>query len=403
MENSLHELITKMKSKFGWTKNLPVHTDRVIDNSRVTDHHAIIPTVNVEDTDFSELPSGEQKILSLITARLLAAVGDAAVKNVTDVEFTCADITFKANAKIMKEKGWREIQEWIIGSGAESTDSEKEDEDQSGNADVLAFIDSLTEGKSYPVSEQKITEGKTTPKQRFTEDSLLSAMERAGAEDTPDEVERKGIGTSATRAATIEKLVRIGFVERKGNKKTKYLIPTHKGTALITVIPQEIQSPSMTAEWEQKLLDVERGAYADNSFMDEIEQMITDLVKTYRVIEDAEVLMHPALEEIGTCPCCGKHVVERQKCYSCEDRNCGFALWKENRFFEAIGKKMTKQIAVKLLSEGKAAFKGCKSKKTGKTYDATVVMITDEKNRAVFALEFAKGGASHGKGKNKKN
>ena len=403
MENSLHELITKMKSKFGWTKNLPVHADRVIDNSRVTDHHAIIPTVNVEDTDFSELPSGEQKILSLITARLLAAVGDAAVKNVTDVEFTCADITFKANAKIMKEKGWREIQEWIIGSGAESTDSEKEDEDQSGNADVLAFIDSLTEGKSYPVSEQKITEGKTTPKQRFTEDSLLSAMERAGAEDTPDEVERKGIGTSATRAATIEKLVRIGFVERKGNKKTKYLIPTHKGTALITVIPQEIQSPSMTAEWEQKLLDVERGAYADNSFMDEIEQMITDLVKTYRVIEDAEVLRHPALEEIGTCPCCGKHVVERQKCYSCEDRNCGFALWKENRFFEAIGKKMTKQIAVKLLSEGKAAFKGCKSKKTGKTYDATVVMITDEKNRAVFALEFAKGGASHGKGKNKKN
>ena len=403
MKNSLHELITKMKSKFGWTKNLPVYADRVIDNSRVTDHHAIIPTVNVEDTDFSELPSGEQKILSLITARLLAAVGDVAVKNVTDVEFTCADITFKANAKIMKEKGWREIQEWIIGSGAESTDSEKEDEDQSGNVDVLAFIDNLTEGKSYPVSEQKITEGKTTPKQRFTEDSLLSAMERAGAEDTPDEVERKGIGTSATRAATIEKLVRIGFVERKGNKKTKYLIPTHKGTALVTVIPQEIQSPSMTAEWEQKLLDVERGIYEDNSFMDEIEQMITDLVKTYRVIEDAEVLMHPALEEIGTCPCCGKHVVERQKCYSCEDRSCGFALWKENRFFEAIGKKMTKQTAVKLLSEGKAALKGCKSKKTGNTYDATVVMTTDEKNRAVFALEFAKGGASHGKGKNKKN
>ena len=403
MKNSLHELITKMKSKFGWTKNLPVYADRVIDNSRVTDHHAIIPTVNVEDTDFSELPSGEQKILSLITARLLAAVGDVAVKNVTDVEFSCADITFKANAKIMKEKGWREIQEWIIGSGAESTDSEKEDEDQSGNVDVLAFIDNLTEGKSYPVSEQKITEGKTTPKQRFTEDSLLSAMERAGAEDTPDEVERKGIGTSATRAATIEKLVRIGFVERKGNKKTKYLIPTHKGTALVTVIPQEIQSPSMTAEWEQKLLDVERGIYEDNSFMDEIEQMITDLVKTYRVIEDAEVLMHPALEEIGTCPCCGKHVVERQKCYSCEDRSCGFALWKENRFFEAIGKKMTKQTAVKLLSEGKAALKGCKSKKTGNTYDATVVMTTDEKNRAVFALEFAKGGASHGKGKNKKN
>ena len=152
----------------------------------------------------------------------------------------------------------------------------------------------------------------------------------------PEETERKGIGTSATRAATIEKLVRIGFVERKGNKKTKYLMPTHKGVALITVMPEQIQSPSMTAEWEQKLLDVEKGNFQDIEFMSEIEDMITNLVKTYKVIEDAEVLMHPAMEEIGICPCCGQHVIERQKGYSCENRGCNFVLWKQNRFFEAL-------------------------------------------------------------------
>lgn len=154
-----------------------------------------------------------------------------------------------------------------------------------------------------------------------------------------DEAERKGIGTSATRAATIEKLVRTGFVERKGNKKTKYLMPTHKGVALITVMPEQIQSPSMTAEWEQKLLDVEKGNFQDTEFMSEIEEMITDLVKTYKVIEDAEVLMHPAMEEIGICPCCGQHVIERQKGYSCENRGCNFVLWKQNRFLKHLERR----------------------------------------------------------------
>ena len=228
-------------------------------------------------------------------------------------------------------------------------------------------------------------------------------MERAGADEMPDEVERKGIGTSATRAATIEKLVRIGFVERKGSGKTKFLFPTHKGVALITVMPEQIQSPSMTAEWEQKLLDVEKGIYQDSEFMNEIEEMITDLVKTYKIIEDAEVLMHPVLEEIGICPCCGQHVVERQKGYSCESRECNFVLWKQNKFFEALGKKMTKQIASKLLSDGKVPLKGCKSKKTGNTYDTTVVMKVDENQRAVFELNFEKGDAKHGRTKGKKD
>lgn len=403
METMIPDLAGKMAAKFGYTRKMAVHPKQVINNSKVSDHHAIIPTVNVADADFGELPSGEQKVLSLITARLLSALGNPAVRNEVDVEFTCADTVFRAKAKNIREKGWRDIQEWIMGSRAESTDSEDDKKEKSENADMLACIATLTNGKSYPLQNPKMEEGKTTPKKHFTEDSLLSAMERAGVDEMPDEVERKGIGTSATRAATIEKLVRIGFVERKGNKKTKYLLPTHKGVALITVMPEQIQSPSMTAEWEQKLLDVEKGAFQDAEFMNEIERMITELVRTYKIIEDAEVLMHPVLEEIGTCPCCGRHVVERQKGYSCENRQCNFVLWKQNRFFEALGKKMTKPIAVKLLSGGKVALKGCKSKKTGKTYDTTVIMTVDENQRAVFELNFEKGADKYGKSKNKKD
>ncbi len=404
MEGMLPRLVDKLVWKFGYTRHVPLHAKQVIDNKRVSDHHAIIPTVNVADAEFGQLPSGELKVLSLITARFISALGDAAVRSETELEFTCVDTVFKAKAKVLKEKGWRDIQDWIMGSNAERADSENDEEEQRGNADILAYITALTKGKSYPLQDPKLEEGKTTPKKHFTEDSLLSAMERAGAEEMPEEVERKGIGTSATRAATIEKLVRIGFVERKGNKKTKYLIPTHKGVALITVMPEQIQSPSMTAEWEQKLLDVEKGSYEDSSFMTEIEEMITDLVKNYKIIEDAEVLMHPALEEVGTCPCCRRHVVEKQKGYFCEDRGCGFALWKQNRFFEALGKKMTKQTATKLLHDGRVDLKGCKSQKTGKTYDTTVVMTVDENRRAVFRLEFdKKGEAKNGKSKDKKN
>ena len=403
MEGMLPGLVQKLADKFGYTKHVMVHAKQVIDNKKVSDHHAIIPTANVADAAFGELPSGEQKVLGLITARLLSALGDAAVRSETEVEFACEDIVFHAKAKLLKEKGWREIQDWIMGSKADEADSENDEGEQSGNADTLACIAVLTKGKSYPLQNPKLEEGKTSPKKHFTEDSLLSAMERAGADEMPDEVERKGIGTSATRAATIEKLVRIGFVERKGNKKTKYLLPTHKGVALITVMPEQIQSPSMTAEWEQKLLDVEKGAFRDAEFMNEIEGMITELVRTYKIIEDAEVLMHPVLEEIGTCPCCGRHVVERQKGYSCENRQCNFVLWKQNRFFEALGKKMTKPVAVKLLSDGKVALKGCKSKKTGKTYDTTVIMTVDENQRAVFELNFEKGAGKYGKSKNKKD
>ena len=368
--------------------NIPVHAEQVVNNKKVTDHHAIIPTRELQKCNLSELPKGELAILQLISNRLCVAVGDPHRYAETVIELDYGGTAFSAKGKTIVQNGWKAL----IQKGS----STKNDE----NEQALPVV---SVGDERKVLGSEIKEGKTSPPKHFTEDSLLSAMERGGADEMPEEVERKGIGTSAPRAATIEKLVRIGFVERKGNKKTKYLLPTHKGVALITVMPEQIQSPFMTAEWEQKLLDVEKGAFRDTEFMNEIEGMITELVRTYKIIEDAEVLMHPVLEEIGVCPCCGRHVAERQKGYSCENRQCNFVLWKQNRFFEALGKKMTKPVAVKLLSDGKVALKGCKSKKTGKTYDTTVIMTVDENQRAVFELNFEKGAGKYGKSKNKKD
>lgn len=217
---------------------------------------------------------------------------------------------------------------------------------------------------------------------------MLSAMEHAGAEEMPEDAERNGIGTSATRAATIEKLVRIGFVERKGDKKVKYLIPTHKGTALVTVMPEQIQSPLMTADWEDKLVKIEKGQYEADNFIREINGMISDLVRNYKVIEGAEVLMRPVREEVGKCPCCGQAVKERTKGFFCENKECSFVLWKENRFFESLGKKLTKQVTERLLKEGRVDMKGCHSAKTGRDYDTTVVLCVGNDKKGKFSMEF---------------
>lgn len=217
-------------------------------------------------------------------------------------------------------------------------------------------------------------------------------MENAGADEMPEDAERKGLGTPATRAAIIEKLVRIGFLERRGDKKTKYLIPTHKGTALVTVMPEQIQSPSMTADWEEKLLLIERKEYGSEDFMQEIKDTILHLVKHYEVIQDAEVLMAKERNAIGKCPLCGSPVESRPKGYFCSARDCRFALWKNNRYFESIGKTLTDSVAEKLLNSGKIKFKKCKSVRTGRTFDATVLMDVDETGRTSFSMEFENGG-----------
>lgn len=208
----------------------------------------------------------------------------------------------------------------------------------------------------------------------------------------PEDAERKGLGTPATRAGVIEKLVRIGFLERQGSGKTKYLIPTHKGTALVTVMPEQIRSPAMTADWEAKLLQIERNAYEASSFMDEIKDMISGLVQTYRVIEGADIMAQRSYESIGKCPVCGSTVENRNKGYFCSNRDCKFVLWKENRYFTSIGQKLTDKVARELLREGKVQLLGCKSAKTGRSFNAELIMRTDESGHISFSLEFAKGG-----------
>ena len=254
MDDSTARLCCLMKEKYGYTKMVPISTKQVLNSSKVSDHHAIIPTENVSDADYSEIPSGEQKILGLVTARLLSSVGDPAEITEYALEVECVGEVFKAKSKCITSPGWHLLEDWILGKKQDEEEEDSGKKDDGGSHGILEILEAdaslLAEGRELPAREPKVKEGKTTPKKRFTEDSLLSAMESAGAKDMPDEVERKGLGTPATRAGVIEKLVRIGFVERQGNKKTKYLVPTEKGTSLITVMPEQIQSASMTAEWE---------------------------------------------------------------------------------------------------------------------------------------------------------
>ena len=364
MESMIPDLAGKMAAKFGYTRKMVIHPKEVINNSKVSDHHAIIPTVNVADTEFGELPSGEQKVLSLITARLLSALGDPAVRNEVDVEFTCADTVFRAKAKNIREKGWRDIQEWIMGGSAESTDSENDRKEKSENADMLACIATLTNGKSYPLQNPKMEEGKTTPKKHFTEDSLLSAMERAGSENMGDDVERKGLGTPATRADIIEKLVKDGFVKRE----KKQMIPTEDGMKLITVLPDVVKSPKLTADWENALTLVAKGEYSMQEFMDGIADMVKNLVQTYHSISDEQKSMfgrnQSAQEALGKCPKCGGDVVKGKYGAYCKNK-CGMNVGK------AMGTVLS-DTQIKSMLEGKKTFvKGLKGKKG--TYDAYLI------------------------------
>lgn len=378
MEGSLPTFIEKAEKISGLKATEERNLHSVINSKKVTDHHAIIPTASADKADLSELPTGEREVLRLIATRLLEAVSSPCEYVEAVLESECENEKFTAKGNVVIDAGWKGV--------AKFTDKKKDDPDT-----ALGDISDLHEGDEIKINQAGVKAGKTSPPKSYTEDTLLSAMEKAGSDETPDEAERKGLGTPATRAGIIEKLVRIGFIERKGDKKTKYLIPTHKGEALITVIPEAIQSASMTAEWEQKLLEVERESYSSDQFMGEIESLVRELVDTYEIVQDAEALMKPMYAPLGKCPACGSDVIEKSKGFFCENKECKFALWKDNRFFDSLSKKLTKQVAEQLLSKGKANLKKCRSVKTGKTYDTTVVLSVSDNGSAQFTLDFSKG------------
>ena len=374
MAASLPGLVTDTGRAFAVEEPFPIHVQQVINSSKVTDHHALLPTKSMGNADLAALPAGERNVLRLIAARLLCAVGEPHRYAETSIIAICAGEEFTAKGKEVLEEGWKAVERKVL-------------------ADILNRKQELTALPNVAENEcgilnAELKEGQTTPPKHFTEDLLLHAMETASADSMPEGVERQGIGTPATRATTIEKLVQKGFLERKGNKKTKVLLPTDKGKALITVMPEEIQSPEMTADWETKLLQIERGEMEPSEFMTEINTLITELVKNTEMKKGANALMKNKI--IGVCPNCGANVVEREKGWFCESNPCRFVLWKDNAFFKRLGKRLDAHVADKLLRDGRVRLKDCRSAK-GKTYNATVLLSCEADGRSKFSLEFEGG------------
>ena len=374
-EEMLEELAEELEGFLGITPedvdDAVPRTRRTVNREKVADHHAILPTRSMLQADLDALPKGEQHILKLIIARTLMAVSKPFRYLETLLTTECAGEEFTAKGKEILDEGWKAVERKVL-------------------ADILSRKKEFTalppvEESECGILNAELKEGQTSPPKHFTEDTLLHSMETASAESMPEDAERQGIGTPATRAATIEKLVEKGFLERKGDKKTKVLLPTNKGKALITVMPEEIQSADMTADWETKLLRVERGEMEPETFMTEINDMISSLVNTTEAVKGASALMKNKV--IGVCPNCGKSVVEREKGYFCENRECRFVLWKDNAFFKRLGKRMDAHVADKLLRDGRVRLKDCRSAK-GKSYNATVLLSTEADGRSKFSLEF---------------
>ena len=380
MEPGLPDLVRQTAAHLGVTGKIPIHAGQVINSKKVSDHHAILPTRSMAKADLSSLPAGEASVLRLIAARLLAAVGVPYRYAETTVQMECAGQVFTAKGKTVLAEGWKAVERAVLGDTAQK------------NEEKLELLPEVQEQETLPVLDAQLKEGQTSPPKPYTEDTLLSAMETAGKERMPEEAERRGIGTPATRAGIIEKLVKKGFLTREGSGKTKNLIPTEKGRALIAVMPEEIQSPAMTADWEQQLLQIERGELEPETFMNEIEQMVASLVETSEAVKGAKTLMKNNGKIVGVCPHCGAEVVEREKGWFCANRECRFVIWRDNAFFKRLGKHVSAKLVDKLLRDGRARLKDCKSQRTSRTYNASVLMTTEADGRAQFSLEFENGG-----------
>ena len=362
----------------------PTDISRVIDASKVSDHHALLPTMQVKQDALAALPAGERNILTLVIVRLLCAVSEKQVYEDTAVELDCGGTSFAAKGRVVTSPGWKAVEQAFY-----STLKQKPEKDDP----EPAALPSVTEGQALSGCKAAVREGTTSPPKHFTEDLLLSAMEHASAEEFAEikDAERTGLGTPATRAGVIEKLVRGGFLERKGRQ----LLPTKKGHNLIVVLPDSIKSAKLTAEWEASLKEVERGERSADDFLSGIEQMTADLVESYRAIQ-ADTSLFDKREPIGKCPRCGKDVVESKLSFLCVDRSCGFTMWKNSRFFTDKHKELTKAVASALLKKGRVKMTGLFSEKKGMAYDATVVL--DDTGKYVnYKLEFdqKKAGAKH--------
>ena len=339
---------------------------RLLDSKKVSDHHAIIPTMELAKADLAALPESERNILTLAGARLLMACAEPHIFEAVTAIFSCAGQTFTAKGKTVLAEGWKGFERRFMATLKKKADTE-DDEENALSLDVPPFA----EGQTFDNPQAAVTEHFTTPPKPHNEASLLSAMERAGNEETDPDAERRGLGTPATRAAIIEKLVKSGFVERKG----KQLIPTKSGIELVCVLPEVLTSPQLTADWENNLTQIAKGNADPDSFMTGIETMTRELVNTYPFLSDKEKERFKEEKPvIGKCPRCGADIYEGRKNYYCSNKDCAFTMWKNDRFFEERKVTFSPKIAAALLKDGKAKVKKLYSPKTGKTYDGTILL-----------------------------
>jgi DNA topoisomerase-3 len=353
--------------------------DRIV--GAVSDHHAIIPTLDSLSAGIDALPTCERGVFNLVRKRLIEAVSPKHAYEAVTVTLDCGGHIFTAKGKTVIEQGWKAAQ---TAPGADDDDESEDGGD----------LPELPEGRTFSGASVIVKEGFTKPKPHHTEDTILKAMETAGAEDMPDDAERKGLGTPATRAAILEALIKRGFVERV----KKNLIPTDKAKNLIAVLPDALTSAKLTAEWEHKLLQVRRNELDGAAFMDGIAEFTRSVVLSNAAPKPEFAALFPEAKkseapELGKCPRCGSPIREGQKGFFCDKRDCGFKIWRNSKFWTAKKKTLTAAIVTALLKEGRVSLKGLLSEKTGKKYDAAVILDDTGDGYVNFKLEFNAGRA----------
>ena len=361
MKETADKVIIMLLSKLSFMQSIEFTPEitRLLNSKKVSDHHAVIPTMELEKTELSLLPESERNILFLASARLLMACASSHIYETVTATFNCEEHTFTAKGKTVLSFGWKDIERRFLMSVKEKQEKENEKE-----------LPAFCEGERFDSFPIKVTEHDTLPPKAYTESTLLSSMERAGNKETTEDAERKGLGTPATRAGVIEKIIKAGFVTRKG----KQLIPTKDGMNLISVLPEALTSPLLTAQWENELSRIAKGEADADSFMEKIEALTKELIEN----EDAEKAKPELFKQektvIGLCPRCQNPVYEGKKNYYCSDKDCRFSMWKNDRFFTDRKITFTPKIAKELLKDKTAKVKNIYSYKTGKTYYGNVVL-----------------------------
>lgn len=381
MKDSVEELVGKMPVLLSFVDygQLGHGIKRVINNAKVSDHHAILPTKEAVEKGIADLPADKKNLMRLICQQLVQATGEEYLYEQTDITVKCQEHDFKARGKIPVQMGFKEVEKAFKQLCVKAGPVEEKEKETS----ILAGYE---EGmRLFPVKAEKTTHY-TSPPKPFNEDTLLAAMETAGNKEFDSETEKKGLGTPATRASIIEKLVSSGYAQRKG----KQILPSTEGKELVKVMPEYLKSAVMTAEWENQLLMMEKGQITDTQFMGEITSLVRKILEVCREIpEEERRRFQTAREVIGKCPVCGCDVFEGKQNFYCSNRQCDFALWKENRFLGSMEKNLDKKMARELLDKACTHVKGLYSKKKDMKFDADL-LLTLEDGKPRFHLEFPK-------------